>query len=333
MSLPISLFIILVVSFLFGRLAEKFHFSKEMGLIVAGLVLSLPLLKNNVIAGHEQFIENLAHIGLFALMFLAGFEVSWRMLIKEKEEAATVTFFTILTSLFLGFAVFIALGFSYEASLIMGVCFGVTAEATKARVLIQLKKLKTKLGALMLGAGIINDIFGILSLLIISYIFTNHISWPQFMVFTGITAAFFSGIVVHVFFNRYSNKIKIIEKFLLIFIVPLFFINLGLSFDLESLRIDYKILFIVIVVSAIGPLLGSFLTKPITKLRLKQLFLVGWGMNSKGVVELAIAFAAFQAGILPVNLYSALVITALVSTFLFQIIIFKMVRRDPGIMN
>lgn len=333
MPLFISLTIILIVSFLFGRVAEKFHFSKEIGMIIAGLILSLPFLKESVIAGNENIISNLSHIGLFALMFLAGFEVSWRMLIKEKEEAVAITFFTVVVSLLLGFFVFVALGFSYEASLIMGVCFGITAEATKARALIQLKKLKTKIGALMLGAGIINDIVGVLALLIISYVFASHIAINELFILFGVLVSFLLGIFVHYYFDRYNAKIKIIESLLLIFIVPLFFINLGLSFNLNSLKVDFSILFIVLVVSTAGQLLGTFLSKPISKLKFKQLFLVGWGMNSKGVVELAIAFVAFQAGILPVNLYSALVVTALVSTILFQIIIFKMVRKYPGIMN
>jgi Kef-type K+ transport system membrane component KefB len=333
MPLVLSLFLILVISFLFSWLAKKFHLSAVIGLILAGLILSLPFCKQNIIVGHENIIERLSDIGLFTLMFLAGFEISWSMLVKEEKDAITVTLFTIFTSLILGTVVFILLGFSLEAALIMGVCFGITAEATKARVLIQLKKLKTKLGSLLMGAGIINDIIGVLFLGIIAYIFTKDFSINEIKILGGVLLAFFAGIGVHYTFDRFSKKIKILEKLLLILVVPFFFVNMGMHFGWQSLGIDYKILLIVIVTAAAGQLIGTILTKPITKLRLKQLYLIGWGMNSKGAVELAIAFIALQVGLLPVNLYSALVITALVSTILFQIIIFRMVKRNPTIMD
>jgi len=54
-------------------------------------------------------------------------------------------------------------------------------------------------------------------------------------------------------------------------------------------------------------------------------------MNSKGAVELAIAYVALHIGILTLDLYSALVMTALVTTILFQIIIVRMVKKDPKI--
>ena len=56
-------------------------------------------------------------------------------------------------------------------------------------------------------------------------------------------------------------------------------------------------------------------------------------MNSKGLVELAIAYLAFQLGLLPISLYSALVVTAVVTTLVFQVVIFSMIKNNPGIMD
>lgn len=333
MPLALSLFLILAISFLFSWLAKKFHLSAVIGLILAGLILSFPFFRQIVIVGHEDLIASLANVGLLTLMFLAGFEVSWRMFVKEEKDAFVVTLFTIFTSLILGTIVFILLGFSLEAALIMGVCFGITAEATKARVLIQLKKLKTRLGSLLMGAGIINDIIGVLFLGIITYIFTKNFSVNEIKILGGVILAFFAGMAVHYVFDRFSQKVKILEKSLLILVVPFFFVNMGMHFNLQSLKMDYRILLIVIITATAGQMIGTILTKPITKLKWKQLYLVGWGMNSKGAVELAIAFIALQVGLLPVNLYSALVLAALTTTILFQITIFRTVKQDPTIMD
>ena len=108
---------------------------------------------------------------------------------------------------------------------------------------------------------------------------------------------------------------------------------MGLNFDLSSLTLQPFLFFIVFFTATCGQILGVFLTKPITGLRSRQLFLIGWGMNSKGAVELAIGYIALTLGLLPVELYSALVLTALISTVMFQIIIFRMVKKYPKIMK
>ena len=333
MPLIFSIFSILLISFFFSRLAKKVHLSEVIGLIVAGLILSTPLLKQNIIVGHEDLMEILAYAGLFCLMFLAGFEVSWSMLVKEEKDSIIVTIFTISTSLILGTSVLFLFGFSLTESLIMGICFGITAEATKARALIQLNKLKTKLGSLLMGAGIINDIIGASIFTIIVYISTKSINTAEMKILAGTLLAFFLGAAVHYIFDRFSESIKIIEKWLLILVVPFLFVNMGINFSWIALKVNYLVLLLVIIIATSGQLLGTFLTKPITKLRPKQLWLVGWGMNSKGAVEIAIAFIALQIGLLSVVLYSSLIVTALVTTIFFQIIIFRMVRKNPAIMD
>ncbi|MFH1822669.1 MAG: cation:proton antiporter [Patescibacteria group bacterium] len=333
MPLIESLAFVLFISFIFSSLAKKLHLSEVVGLIVVGLVISLPFVKQNVVAENQETIFYLAQIGLIFLMFIAGFEISSNLLFKEKKDSLTITIFTVLTSLILGVIVFTLLGYSLKVGLIMGVCFGITAEATKARVLIQLNKLKSRLGAMLMGVGVINDIFGVMALIVITYFFTTKVNWHEFIILVSIILAFFAGMVVHYIFNRFSKGVKTVEKLILYLIVPFFFINLGLNIDIYSIVVDYKILIIVLLTATIGQILGVILTKPITKLSFKQLFLVGWGMNSKGAVELAIAFVALQIGLLPVNLYSSLVITALISTILFQVIIFKMVKKNPRIME
>ncbi len=333
MDIAFKLFIIILVSYGFSRAAHRLHLSKVIGMIVAGLLFTIPFVYEHLILGHEAMVNGLAIIGLITLMFLAGFEVSGNLLFKEEKDAIVVTLFTLSTSLLIGTIVFTLLGFALPAAIIMGICFGVTAEGTKARVLLQLKKLKTKLGALLMGTGIINDIIGVFLLLLVSYIFTRGFQVSELFTLFAVLLAFFAGMMAHYSLDRFSAKLKRIEKLLLFTLVPFFFVNMGIKFDFHSLRLDWWIFLIVLVVATLSQIIGVFLTKPITKLRPKQLFLVGWGMNSRGAVELAIAYIALSIGLLPPTLYSALVLTALVSTILFQIIIFRMVKKNPGIMD
>ena len=53
----------------------------------------------------------------------------------------------------------------------MGIAISITAEATKARVLLELKKLRTRIGSAMMGAGIIDDILGLVLFIIVTALF------------------------------------------------------------------------------------------------------------------------------------------------------------------
>ena len=75
------------------------------------------------------------------------------------------------------------------------------------------------------------------------------------------------------------------------------------------------------------------MTKKFTKFNFKQLFLIGWAMNSRGAIELAFALLAFQQGILNNELYSSLVIMALVTTLIFPFVIINLIKKVPKIMN
>ncbi|MFH0891357.1 MAG: cation:proton antiporter [Candidatus Falkowbacteria bacterium] len=334
MPLLLSLIVIISISYVFTRLSNRLHFSSVIGLIVAGLILAVPPIRSLVVAGHKEVFGGLADIGLVTLMFLAGFEVSWNMIVKERRGALVITLFTVATSLFLGFVVFTLLGFKISTALIMGICFGITAESVKARVLLQMGKIRTRLGSLLMGTGIINDIIGVFLLILVAYFFTdNNISMKEVWLLGGMLAAFFIGILVHCLFNRENRHLKRLENILLATVVPFLFVNIGLNFNLSSFSVDIPILVLVIVTATVGQIFGVFLTRPITKLSWRQLWLVGWGMNAKGAVELAIAYIALTVGILPTNLYSALVVTTLVTTTMFQVVIFRMVKKYPGIMN
>lgn len=332
MYLPLTLLIILIISLIFIVLANKLHFSEAIGLIVVGLLMSHPFLKNNVIAGHEEFIGSMSNIGLFTLMFVSGFEVSGNMMAKEKKDSLLLTISTVLTSFIFGFIILKLLGFNTDSALIMGICFGITAEATKAKVFLELGKMKTRIGSLLMGTGIINDIFGVFALVAVVYFFTGKFSFEEVWILGGLLLSFGLGMVIHIFFDRYSKEIKIIEKIIVYLVVPFFFVHMGFNFNFE-IKSDYKIFLLVFLTAAVGQLLGTFIVSKKINLNLKQTFLVGWGMNSKGAVELAIAFVALQVGILNKGLYSALIFTALISTVLFQVIIFRMIKKYPDIMD
>ncbi|AKQ43205.1 Na+/H+ antiporter [Aurantiacibacter atlanticus] len=108
-------------------------------------------------------------------------------------------------------------------------------------------------------------------------------------------------------------------------LAPLFFLSIGFRVDLSALAVIPGVVLLLIVVALIGKILGAGLPALLLGHTRREALGVGIGMSGRGAVELIIVSIAFEAGLfagpLPVvaNLFSALVIMALVTTILTPI--------------
>jgi len=174
----------------------------------------------------------------------------------------------------------------------------ITAEGTKARVLRELKKLNTKIGSLMRGAGIIDDIIGIFFFTLICYLFNGAIAIKESILIICVITTFFCGILMHKLMRREMHEMHILEKIMTIFFVSFFFISIGIHFSFNVIAFNPLLIMLIVIIATVGKILGSLATKPFLKVSYKQLYLIGWSMNSRGAVELAIAFIVFRVGLL-----------------------------------
>ena len=332
MNLVITILIILTVSYAATLAGKKIRISSVIVLIFMGLFMGISVVREVIIEPNSDFVYIMGDVGLFALMFLAGLESSWQSLYKEKRGAIFIASFTALIPFLLGLAVFLMMGFSLLVSSIVGICMSVTAEATRARVLLELNKLKTSIGAAMMGAGIIDDVFGLSLFILITYLL-NESYIKEDLLIAGAIMMFFVGVLVQKNMGREHKTIKYSEKILFAIIVPFFFISIGLHFDFGSILINSVLLLVILIIAVSSKLIGSFLTKPFTNFSWKQLHLIGWAMNSRGAVELALALIAFRSGLITNGIYSSLIIMAVTTTLIFPFIIMWMVKREPGIMD
>jgi len=331
MNVIITILIVLLLSYIVTRVSKKIKVPSVVALISLGLIFDISWIKTILIEPNSEFIFVVGDFALLCLMFLAGLESSWHEMCEEKKDASYIAIFASVTPLLIGFCVFVMLGYSILISAIVGICMSITAEATKARVLIELGKLKTKVGSAMMGAGIIDDIIGLGLFLIIIYFMTGGV-FQGSMIIAGAIFMFFFGIIAQKSLGRGHKSIKYLERILLIFVVPFFFISTGLHFDVSSFSLS-PILPIIIIIAISGKMIGSLLVKSFTNFSFGQLHLIGWAMNSRGVIELGLALIAFRTGLIPANIYSSLVIMALVTTLIFPFIINLIVKRNPKIMN
>ncbi len=333
MHLIITLSLCILISYAFNLIGNKLKISPVVSMIIAGLVIGSSALKEIIIEPNISYVLSLGDFGLLCLMLFAGMESSWSMLYKEKKDSVIIAVFATFIPLLLGLFTFLLMGFPLSTSLIVGICMCITAEATKAKELLELKKLKTKIGSLLMGAGILDDLIGITLFIGSVYLFTNTLITKETIIIFGGIAAFLTGIFIQKVTGKKRYKIPYVENFLFFFIVPFFFISMGLYFNLIVLTLNPFLLAIIIITAISGKILGVMLARPFIKLHIKQLYLVGWGMNSRGAIELVIVFTAFKVGLLDPILYSGLVVMALTTTFIFPFFIRRMIKKNPKIMN
>jgi len=113
------------------------------------------------------------------------------------------------------------------------------------------------------------------------------------------------------------------------FLAPIFFASIGLSLKISAfVNIPFFVLALIIIAS-LGKILGAGIPSKLAGLSTQQSIMVGNAMNARGAVELIIADVALRAGLfdrphgsdIVQNLFSAIVIMAIVTTLLTPVLL------------
>ena len=109
-----------------------------------------------------------------------------------------------------------------------------------------------------------------------------------------------------------------IEDFVVILLLPLFFTYTGLRTDIGLLdRPELIVLTLVLIaVAIIGKLAGAYIAARIAGFKSKPAFMLGTLMNTRGLTELIVLNLALEKGVISDALFAALVLMALVTTFM-----------------
>jgi Kef-type K+ transport system membrane component KefB len=388
--------LILIVTFAMGLLFKRIGLPAVVGQILAGILLGIPFLKGFLFDSEPSLVivDFLAYLGIIFLLFLAGLEIDIEKIRETSRESLMISLSSALIPFGLGFAFMMLVFPSYGwlAALVFGGAMMVTSEATKVKVLMDLNSLNTHLGAIMLAAGAIDDIFEVLFLalvavigrggglielaaipveivifVVIAFVFFKFASkifryldrnggnqaeiFSLVVIFIMALAALSEGLGIGYLIGAIAggfilqiamrsiherhrkDMVKVTELIALGFIVPFFFANVGINFEFGTLFSSIGLLVVTVVIAFSGKILGCLLIKPFSRLTLKQLYYTGWAMNSRGAAELVIALAAKQLGLIPLEVFSALVAMSLITTLAFPPVLARGIRKNPGLMN
>ena len=388
--------IILIVAFVFGELFKRVGLPSVIGQIIAGILFGVPLLEAQLFGDASTLIiiDFLATLGILLLLFLAGLEIDIEKVKETSRDSILVSFSSALLPFVLGFGVITVFFPEYGVltALIFGGALMVTSEATKVKVLMDLNTLNTRLGAVMLAAGAIDDVFEVLFLsvvvvmakgggyvdlaripleilvfVVIAFLSFKVISkvlhymdrnsgdetelFSIAMIFILVLAAlseslnvgYLIGAIIGGFLLQVSmkgisrrHKSELITEIKLValgFIVPFFFVSVGLNLDASTVLSNIPLVAVTVLVAFLGKIAGTLIVKPLSSLSWTQLYYVGWAMNSRGAAELVIALVAVQYGLIPQEIYSALVAMSLITTLTFPPVLARGIHRNPGLMD
>jgi Kef-type K+ transport system membrane component KefB len=135
----------------------------------------------------------------------------------------------------------------------------------------------------------------------------------------AITGTYFAGVLM----GQTSHKHEIEEKLGIItyaFFVPIFFVNIGLEANVQSLGGKMAWFAAAIcVVAIIGKIIGSLIGAKVTGFNFIESLRVGTGMVSRGEVGLIVASVGLSAGIIMKEIFSAMILMVLVTTLVTPI--------------
>ncbi len=118
--------------------------------------------------------------------------------------------------------------------------------------------------------------------------------------------------VEKVLFKHHDHHLEELIQPLGYFLIPIFFILIGMQVQLETL-LDFKVLsaaLIITVVAFIGKVVAGIAAGPVNK------WLVGWGMAPRGEVGLIFAAVGQKVGVVTPAMYSIIIIVVILTTLL-----------------
>ena len=134
----------------------------------------------------------------------------------------------------------------------------------------------------------------------------------------AVLGAFIVGILVGEV-KRFDHSVRhSFEQITLAVFAPVFFAMAGLRVDLGAL-FEVKVLVVALVVLAVaiaGKFVGAYVGARVSRMGHWEALSLGAGMNARGAMEIILATIGLSVGVLTQNMYSIIVVTAIVTSLM-----------------
>ncbi|EHI69611.1 transporter, CPA2 family [Streptococcus ictaluri 707-05] len=206
--------IILLASLLATLLANRLAIPAVVSQLCVGILIG-PSLLNIVHEGHV--LHTLSEIGVILLMFLAGLEANLSLLKKYLKPSLLVAISGVLIPMLVFYYATKALGFTLNTSIFYGLVFAATSVSITIEVLQEYNKVKSKIGSVILGAAVADDIIAVILLSFFISSSTGYSSSAHMALQIGLQVLFLIFLLLSVTFfipklYQLTSKVPYFEK-------------------------------------------------------------------------------------------------------------------------
>ncbi len=208
-----ALLVILVAAGLGRLLSKGLRQPVILGELLLGIILgNLIILSTTGPSAAEGPISSIAEIGILLLLFSTGLGLNFEEFKRLEVASSVVAVSGVILPFILGYLATIYFGFSHLIATFVGISLVATSVGVKASVLTELRMLRTRLGTLIMGAAVIDDVIGVVMMSIfITVVATGAIPLGEISLLIVLTVLFFlisltAGIKL---FRKLSEKITV----------------------------------------------------------------------------------------------------------------------------
>jgi Kef-type K+ transport system membrane component KefB len=204
----INIVLILLVAWVMGDLFQRLRMPRLLGELMAGLILGPPLLGW---VEPREGMQVLADLGIFFLMFYSGMEMDPHELLEHFWVALAVAVGGFFLPFLMGYGVARVFGATVFQSLFIAMGLSVTALAVQARVLQDMEIHRSKVGHIIIGAAIVDDILALVAFSVLTGLArTGQVDPVNIFILLAEVGAFFGGTILigHFVLPRFTRKLK-----------------------------------------------------------------------------------------------------------------------------
>jgi Kef-type K+ transport system membrane component KefB len=175
LNLAIGLVLVIAAAKLGGYLSILMKQPAVLGELMVGLIIGPSLLdvfRWGIFSYSDTYtyetlvheIKQLAEIGVLFLMFIAGLDLHLSDLAKSGKVAILAGVFGVIFPLTLGYGTGAIYNFGVEESIFIGLVLAATSVSISAQTLMELGRLRSRVGIGLLGAAVFDDILVVLGI-------------------------------------------------------------------------------------------------------------------------------------------------------------------------
>ncbi len=145
----------------------------------------------------------------------------------------------------------------------------------------------------------------------------------------AVFGAFIMGIAIGDSRRLREHTRQTLHEFVTSVFTPVFFGSMALRLDFAK-AFDLRLVAIIVAVACVAKIVGCAVGARVTGVAWREAAAIGFGMNSRGAMEILLAMLAMEAGIINEKLFVALVIMAVFTSMLSGPALVRLLRPKPS---